>query len=197
MRDGFYGGARYAFAVVLLLFGMWAGLQFPDADQKWLWLRHIIMHRSILTHGLLLPLFLFWHYHKSSKANQSDPVPRLALMGLLIGLSAHFAFDLFPNRWWGYALIHVPLYGRLSPLFSETWLGVSLFACLYGGCRLLRNVPDLFITLVVMVVAFVLCAQTESSSSIAPLFALLTLVVMGSIAFVLPRPPVNPTAPTL
>jgi len=194
MRDDSQSPGRYILGIVLLLFAMWMGLKLPDIDQSWLKLPYFIWHRSILTHGLLIPLFLLVQFYACGKKTKNDPLPRLGLMGLLIGLSVHFAFDLFPRSWvWSFARIHVPMYGWTPTWFSQLWLAASLLFCLHMGCRLLRSVNELFLSLTVLVVAFVLCAQTESSYAMAPLLALLALAGAGAVAFLLRKPGRCPT----
>lgn len=192
MRSDTIYALRYAFAVVLLLFAMWVGVQLPDADLSWLRLRPLIFHRSLLTHGLILPLFLFLQFHTAikGKANQkSDPLARLGLLGFLIGTCVHLAFDYFPRGWHGTALIYVPLYGWISPLFSQAWIAVSILGGLYLDCRLLRSGNELFFSLIVSLVAFMLCAQTNPTPT--ALKAFLMLGGFGLVAFIIPRPAVN------
>ena len=47
----------YLLAIIALIIGTLVGLQLPDADQVFTLLG--LVHRSIITHGLLLPLGLF------------------------------------------------------------------------------------------------------------------------------------------
>ncbi len=184
MRSDDAPAGQYIFGIVLLLFAMWFGVRFPDVDQSLLWLKPIILHRSILTHGLLLPLFFYIQYKASAKTGAKDnPIARLGIMGLCIGLCAHLAFDLYSNRWWGFAQIYVPLYGRLPTLLSQAWIAGSVFIGLFWCCRLLRKTQDLFLGLTTALVAFVLSAQSNSTAT--ALAAFLTLGVLGFAAFLI------------
>ena len=178
---GTHTAGRYVLAIVALLAAAWVGLKFPDVDQSWLRLYPIVYHRSLLTHGIIIPFCLYMAYLRGGRAVQNDPLPRFALMGLAIGLSVHLAFDLFPRGWYGFAQIYVPLYGWTTPLLSIAWLWGSLAACLFGGFRLLRNVPELYLCLLVSLVSFVWGAQSAWGAT--PLWAFLTLGVTGIVAF--------------
>ena len=189
-----FSPGRYGLGIVLLLAAMWVGLHLPDADLQ-LRLRHFFMHRSILTHSLLLPLFFFWPVLTTRKGTPQydDPLPRYALMGLFIGLCVHFAFDLFPRGWGNFSRIHIPLYGWGSPLFSWLWLAGSLVAALYAGRWLLRSMGEFYLSFAVLAVAFVLASQTESTP--ATFSALIALAIAGLLALKLPCRDIHSAAP--
>nr|CAA9256450.1 hypothetical protein AVDCRST_MAG63-2198 [uncultured Armatimonadetes bacterium] len=37
----------------------------------------------------------------------------------------HLAFDLFPGSWWGFALVHIPGHGRMTPLLSRARIALG------------------------------------------------------------------------
>ncbi|WP_010433266.1 hypothetical protein [Vibrio cyclitrophicus] len=78
---------------IICVIGICVGLYLPDVD---LVLMSILHHRSMLTHSVILPMFLL--FHKSSR-------PLVA--GLCIGVSIHLLADILsPMR--GFALIYIP-----------------------------------------------------------------------------------------
>jgi len=101
--------------------GAWLGSQFPDIDRFRIFR---LRHRSGVTHSFLLPgLFLI-----------GSALTRLQwadwfTAGFSAGIALHLAFDLFPGKWRGFALIDVPKLGRLTRNLSTVWLFVSLFVC--------------------------------------------------------------------
>ena len=120
----------FSFALLSLLVGLALGEKFPDIDQG----NSFLVHRSIITHGPLLP-FLFFLV-----ASRIKLVPiRLFVMGLCLGIAVHLCFDLFPKGWVGYALIHVPVVGWIYPLVSWVWIALSIILCLYMAMRLVRT----------------------------------------------------------
>ena len=120
----------YAAALVALMLGLIAGERFPDIDQR----TDLLLHRSVLTHGLLLPLAL----HALASRTQLRIV-RWLVMGISLGVAVHLAFDLFPRAWQGYALISLPIYGWLPPAVSWGWIALSGCVCLYVAAKLVRN----------------------------------------------------------
>ena len=82
--------------------GAWVGLKLPDVDQR----TDLLLHRSIITHGPLVPLVLFLLLR-----NMRRTWVRVLPMSVCLGFVVHLAFDLFPKAWYGYALISVPVYG--------------------------------------------------------------------------------------
>ena len=116
--------------VISLVAGLALGEWFPDIDQRF----HFLTHRSILTHSLIVPLFLY----SMGSGLKATPL-RLFVSGFSLGLAIHLGFDLFPRSWQGYALIHVPLLGWTHPIFSWLWIAVSMICCLYLSMRLARN----------------------------------------------------------
>ena len=110
-------------ATVLALFGLgcYLGSGMPDLDQH----TNLLLHRSILTHGLLGPLLV-------SKLLGGCSVRSLQWFaaGFALGVAIHLAADLFPKAWTGFALISLPFYGWLPAPASITWLVCSVVVCL-------------------------------------------------------------------
>lgn len=107
----------------VLVFGVVGGalgVSFADWDQ-YLPLLH---HRDILTHGVLLPVGLWFWALKSA-----DVRVRLFTVGFVSAVVGHLCFDLYPVGWRGYALIHVLGWFRLPPVLSWLWIAGSIVGC--------------------------------------------------------------------
>ena len=59
-----------------------------------------MVHRSIFTHGPLIPVGVFLVMRSTKHLSL-----RLFTICFCLGFVVHMAFDLFPSRWMGYALI--------------------------------------------------------------------------------------------
>lgn len=128
----------YVAGLFLFVIGAFIGLKLPDFDQSFYW-RPLIVHRSLLTHSALLPLILFFTLKGHVIGKKADPRLRLPLLGFLLATAVHLCFDLFPYRWSGYALVHIPLFGwvgawtsallpfcwGVAPSSAYTWPAVS------------------------------------------------------------------------
>ena len=99
---------KYLFGFAALVVGLVVGNWFPDIDQK----TDLLVHRSIVTHGPLLPIIVVG----VASVIRTTPLRWVAL-GLAVGLAVHLSFDLFPKGWSGFALISVPGYGWMAPWF--------------------------------------------------------------------------------
>lgn len=109
--------------LVALLVGAVIGSQLPDIDQ---WLFFLVgQHRSILTHSPLIPYALYL------AARGRRPWWSWFGAGISAAFAAHFARDLFPSRWYGFAEITVPLIGRIGGTLSVLWILASVVACWY------------------------------------------------------------------
>ena len=115
-------------ATVLALFGLgcYLGNEMPDLDQH----TDLLLHRSILTHGLLAPLLV-------SRLFGGCSVRSLQCLaaGFALGVAIHLAADLFPRAWTGFALISLPFYGWLPAPASIAWLVCSVVVCLGMALR--------------------------------------------------------------
>ena len=120
----------YLSATVVLVLGLLLGEWFPDIDQR----TTLLLHRSSLTHGPLLPLTVFGLVGRARIAS-----PRWFSLGISLGVTAHLAFDLFPKAWYGYALVSVPIFGWLPAPVSWVWIGGSMLLCSYLAGRVVRS----------------------------------------------------------
>ena len=156
--------------IAVLVAGAWAGLKLPDVDQR----IDFLLHRSIATHGPLIPFALFLVVR-----GVRQPWPRLALAYMCLGLTAHMAFDLFPVAWRGYALISVPAYGWLPAWVSWLWLAGSAAACAYWAAALVRRPTEVGLLVVGAVVIFAVASAGERTL-VGPLAAMAAATVGGA-----------------
>jgi len=163
----------HVFGILALLMGIIAGFVLPDLDLK----LSFLGHRSIITHGLLLPVLLFWVAHKKKHITT-----RLLAAGDGLSSAIHLCFDLFPRAWRGYALIYIPVYGRTSPVFSWLWIAVGMVSCIYLALASVNSVFEVVLVVGSLIVAFSFYATQES----VYWSALVALVVATGIALVLP-----------
>jgi hypothetical protein len=168
-------------AALLLVVGCAVGLKLPDFDHSFRWLP-LVDHRSLLTHGLLVPLLLLYAVRRQIGKEEGTPL-RLMLIGLCLGVAVHLAFDLFARSWSGYSLVHVPFYGRLPGTLSRLVLLSGVLGGLYLACRLLRSTGDLALSLLSLAVLYGVSAAAQPRPSF---YALVTLVPAALVAFVLP-----------
>ena len=158
--------------IAVLVAGAWAGLELPDCDQR----IDLLLHRSIVTHGPLIPLCLFW----TLKDVRYSWV-RLFVMYVCLGFMVHMAFDLFPARWSGYALISIPLYGRIPAWASVLWLAGTSLLSAYLAARLARRFEEATLLAVGAVAIFVAAAPGERVV-VGPLLVVAASLTIGSAA---------------
>ena len=162
---------KYPLGLVALLVGLAAGNEFPDIDQE----TGLLLHRSIVTHGPLVPLIVF----AGALGTRSIQLRWLAL-GVSLGVAVHLGFDLFPKGWSGFALISVPGYGWTAPWFSWTWIAVSTVACTYLAARLVRGFLDGSMFVLSLIFAFGYIALGEDAFW-RPLVALTVVTAVALI----------------
>jgi hypothetical protein len=166
--------------LILLLLCAEISFAFPDLDQKFNGEipSNILSHRSILTHSFLLAWLSYW-----ATFRRKALLPRL--YGFVVGIATavHLSFDLFPRKWEGYSLIHIPLIGRTSPEFSKLWIGLSIIISLYVVLLCTRNSAEVVIVLVCLVLLFGFYTTTEDQSAISPA---LTLSAATTVTLILP-----------
>jgi len=79
------------YSPLALLAGVYVGFRFPDFDQR----TDLLIHRSIITHGLLAPLLLY-----TVLGSRWSPAPaRLFVAGVALAVAVHLSYDLFPRAW--------------------------------------------------------------------------------------------------
>ena len=158
--------------LISLVAGLALGEWFPDLDQRF----HFLTHRSILTHGLFIPLLLY-----SMCAGLKATPLRLFVLGFSVGVAIHLGFDLFPRAWQGYALIHSPILGRTHPIFSWVWIAVSMVCCLYLPMRLARTAIQ-GAALLLGALGLFIYTSTNETAFWGPLFSLLIGSVIALVA---------------
>ena len=121
---------RFPFWVAPLILSAYIGSRFPDIDQH----TNLLIHRSILTHGLLVPLALFLIVFRMKNNRVRDFV-----LIFMTAVAIHLCFDLFPRAWRGYALIHIPNVGWTPAFVSQTWIFASIVCCLYASISLINR----------------------------------------------------------
>ena len=183
---------RYLGGLFLFVVGAFIGLKLPDFDIAFRWWP-LLMHRSLLTHGLIIPLALFASLRPHITLKQADPRLRLAFMGFCLATAVHLCFDLFPRSWFGFSRIHVPFFGWQSVLFSVLWLGAGALVSLYLACRTFQRISDVGLAMVGLAVCYGVVAAHEPLRSF---FALVTLGPMAVSAFLMPRPSHDPDSPS-
>ena len=162
----------------IIVFGLAVGLKFPDIDQQ---IGHgqtdLLLHRSILTHGLIIPVILFVF----TLVKRSVYLERLTL-GVMLGVAIHLSFDLFPKSWYGFALISIPFNGWTPVWFSWLWIATSIVACTYMASRMVRTRVDYVLFGLSFLLMFVCAVQTERTFW----EPLVTLTIAIGITFGLP-----------
>ena len=156
-----------AFAV-----GAWVGLKLPDVDQR----TDLLLHRSIITHGPLVPLVLFLLLR-----NVQRTWVRMLPMSVCLGFVVHLAFDLFPRAWSGYALISMPVYGWLPGWASIVWISGSVLACAYWSVLLVRGTLEPLILVVGAAGIFIYAVRSESALFGPLVVAAAALLICGVV----------------
>ena len=157
--------------IAVLVAGAWVGLNLPDIDQR----IDFLLHRSIVTHGPLLPFALFLLIRGVRQS-----WPRLALAHMCLGLAAHMAFDIFPVAWRGYALISIPVYGWLPAWVSWLWLAGSAAVCAYWAAALVRRPMEAGLLVVGAVGIFAVAALGERTF-VGPLVFMAAVTAGGAV----------------
>lgn len=165
---------KHILGLIGLIAGLMFGNEFPDIDQR----TDLLLHRSIITHGAIIPLVIF----AIASVTRSIPV-RWFAMGLTLSVAIHLSFDLFPKGWSGFALISVPTYGWTAQSFSWTWIAASTVACTYMAVRLVSSVFDGSV-LILSLIGGVAYISTGEDSFWRPIVALLVATVVTTLLVV-------------
>lgn len=165
---------RYLFAVVLVVLGFLIGAALPDLDHY----TPYLTHRSIVTHGAIIPSVLFV---LAARAEQF--IGRLFVVGLCVASAVQVAFALFPSRWEGAALLHIPVGGRVVAELTVVWLALSMVVCLYMAFYLLHDGFEVALTGAVLLVGFGVVSANERvfwHALVVLVAALLVVLIMPS-----------------
>ncbi len=136
--------------LITLFVSLLAGLEFPDLD---LILIFILDHRSIITHGILIPFFLYRYLTKEGKQDfinkhlskilTSNKIKNefldYAYIGFLIGIAIHLCADLFPKAYIGYAMIKLPFFIPIGAPLSIAWMFGNMFFALKIAFKKLKE----------------------------------------------------------
>ena len=122
--------------LIFLYISLLAGLQFPDFD---LHIFAFLGHRSILTHGIIVPYFLYRFLNNRKISNE---VLDFVYIGFLLGIALHLCADLFPKAWIGFALIMFPPWIPMGAPFSIIWMLSNLIIALWIAFKKLRIKED-------------------------------------------------------
>jgi len=122
--------------LIILYISLLAGLQFPDFD---LHIFAFLGHRSILTHGIIIPFFLYRYLNKRKIANDTLDY---AYIGFLLGIAIHLCADLFPKAWIGFALIMFPPWIPMGAPFSIIWMLTNLILALWLAFRKFKIIDE-------------------------------------------------------
>ena len=136
--------------LIILSVSLLAGLEFPDIDMILIFL---LGHRSIITHGILIPFFLYRYLTKegnqqfidkylskilTSKKIKNDFLDYIYI-GFLIGIAIHLCADLFPKAYWGNALIKLPFNISIGTPLSIVWMLGNMFFALKIAFKKLKE----------------------------------------------------------
>ena len=167
--------SRSPIVLLALLAGTAVGLLLADTDQVFFFLTH----RSIVTHGLVLPLLAYQFIPTRSAWFKAG------FGGLCLAMAVHLSFDLFPRGWYGYALLHIPFINtRLEQTYTVLWFLTSMVACCNLSFRVLSSRMELAAAVIIALVGFSFAAQRESTFWVP----LLVLVFAFFTAACLPNP---------
>ena len=135
----------------MLALGLIIGAIFPDIDRY----LPFLQHRSLLTHGIFIPVLLFIWVRFRPLLHWV----RTLCLGFCATLATHLSFDLFPLAWKGFALIHIPGYGRMSAGFSWGWIIVSIIGCTYLAASCILSGAEIFAALIGVGVVIVITGE--------------------------------------
>jgi hypothetical protein len=155
-------------SLIALVVAAYIGLKLPDVDQH----VGLLLHRSIITHGPLLPLLAF------AFAQGENPVQRRLAVGLAVGFAVHMAFDLFPRSWQGYALISIPGHGWIPSVASWAWIAATILVCMALSVKLVRHLADGLIVVLAVTATFLIAAGSERALWL-PMLAIVASVAIS------------------
>lgn len=157
---------RALLIVTGVIVGLLVGFELPDLDQH---TRGLLLHRSIVTHGWLIPLVVWL----AARARPREFWLRFGAIGLSVATAVHLCFDLFPVAWIGFARISIPGYGWSSAPFSWIWLAGSVVVCLALALLAAASQREVWLVVGLALLAFAVSAQAPRVVALGPLLALL------------------------
>jgi len=155
-----------------LLVGTLAGFGLPDLD---LHTRGLLLHRSIVTHGWLVPLAVW----AAARSRPRAEWLRFGALGLCVAVAVHLCFDLFPASWVGFARISIPGRGWSSALFSWVWIAGSVVVCLALALLGAARPREVWLVVGLALLGFAFSGPAPGLAALGPLLALL---VGGALA---------------
>lgn len=159
--------------IILMLFGFFTGIKFPDIDLK----IKFINHRSIITHSPFLAIVL---YVIAKKLGTSDFTYFVSAFALSEGV--HLIYDFFPKQWLGTALIKVPVKGGFGIKTSKYFILISILILIFIGINLMETLPQLKLSFFLAIVTFFIFYKKEGKF-IRPL--LMFTLIYFSIGYIL------------
>jgi len=135
--------------LIVLFVSLLAGINFPDLDLALVFLGH----RSIITHGILVPFFIYRFLTKySEKPFLSKYLSKFltntkiknefldfTYIGFLIGIAIHLCADIFPKTYIGFALIKLPFWIPVGVVLSFVWMFGNMFFALKIAFKKLKE----------------------------------------------------------
>ncbi|PID55986.1 hypothetical protein CSB45_13615 [candidate division KSB3 bacterium] len=161
-----------SYALIGTVCGIAMGIKFADIDL--LFPSCLLHHRALLTHGFILPLCLSWIVWRTRLQ-----FLRGVTLGFCVTNTVHLSFDLFPQAWRGYALIHL-FWLSFPPLLSWIWIAGSLVICWYLWRMFVRTLWELCLSAAGLLAGFVVYAH---EGILSPLIA---MALSAMIAFLFP-----------
>tara|TARA_Y100000590_G_C15614664_1_gene975253 strand:+ start:105 stop:1373 length:1269 start_codon:yes stop_codon:yes gene_type:complete len=116
----------------IFLFVAFVTVSIPDWDQY----TNILLHRSAITHSILIPFLLDKLSSKYSEKKYS-----IIISSIYFAFLVHLSGDLFPNSWRGFALISFPIIGWIG-ILSPLWIFANIIGCAYFCAKKIKEQDD-------------------------------------------------------
>lgn len=137
-----HGSILKIFNLVKYIIGCYLGLVIPDLDLVFL---HILHHRSIITHSILLPWILQIFFLGN--------IPREFIAGIYCGIAIHLSADIL-SSFVGFGMIWLPWPIKISlGLFSPVWVAMMAFWAIKKSLSL-SFIKSSFLCIVSCIIAF-------------------------------------------
>lgn len=162
--------ATMFFYSLAILVGSAFGIRIADIDQN----LPYIKHRSFLTHGPLMALFVLNEPFDS-------PVTSHFFVGFFVAYAIHLNFDMWPEQWHGIAKIHIINKWRLGALLSFAWLAVGVVASLLVSAYAVIGLDSWFGLWVVPTLAIYLFVQKIGKERVV--MPALSLILLGAATY--------------